>query len=425
MCLTITLGVSCEYQPIYERDTPYEVARIPVKINWAHSGFEVDSKGFSKQSSTTIHRVSLRFFPKNGDPCFERYIGDGHSLIDGMIDVPIGEYSVIVMNESISDTYWEGTQSGGAQSLFFENTDNYLNFAAYVKTQSSSPAGYYWDESYDNNLFINSPLRLATWSLDDFEVTEEMVNYTQSKSDPEDVLSSLSKSEADMYLALTRDYEGDEDGIDMRKLTYDIEIKLQVKNLTSVAEVKGGMLGFTNKVNMRTAIAYREPDNKTMIQYFTFNGRQNWYNPQGQYMGDGWQPVSGENTYEDYTGQTSVKFLSLGRDIPLEENSGHARSGLYFLDLDFLYISGELMDTKNREFLVDLDDDPSTPYVETKLPFDLTYQTTKINSSISSAIDIDINVNTIDVDYTSGDITVEEWESGGVIPLGVSANTKK
>ncbi len=424
--LATTLLSSCEYQLIHERSPHYSVAKIPVKLNWAFSGFEVDSKGFTKQSSTSIHRVTLRFFPKNGDPIFERYIGDGHSINEGFVDVPVGQYSVLIMNESISDSYWEGTESGGAMSIGFENVDDYHAFSAYVKTQTANPSGYYWgDATGTDYLFINAPLRLSTWSLDDFTVTQAMVDYSHYEESDEilnqiskaDKVTRLSKAEEDMYFALTADTKGDTDGLNMRKLTYDVEIKLQVHNLTSVSEIKGGMMGFTNKVNMRTGVGYREPGDKTMIQFFTFNGRSNWYDDKGEYMGDDWRPVSGMNIYKGYTGQTSVKFLSFGRDYAKENEVGANPVGLYNLDLDFLYISGELLDKANSEFNVDLDNDPQTPYVRTKLPFDLTTQAMKSQLNIGTSIDIDMLISTIEVEYQSGTISVDEWQSGGIVDL--------
>ncbi len=426
MFASAALLSSCEYQEIHERNAPYEVAKIPVMLNWDYSGFVVDSKGFTKQSNAYIHRVTFMLFPKDGGEVIERYIGDGYSINEGFIDVPVGEYSVIVMNESISDSYWDGAETGGLMSVGFENVDSYVNFAAYVNTHTDNPTGYYWDDvSGTDYLFMNSPLRLSTWSLDDFVVTQNMVEYSQSESNETlmDRLATrvsntkLSKAEEDMFYALCGDTKGSTDGITMRKLTYDIEVKLQVNNLTSVSAIKGGLIGFTNKVNMRTGRGFREPTTKSMIQYFTFNGRSNWYNEKGEYMGDGWSPSSGDNIYEDYSGQTSVKFLSFGRDYNLEEQQGANPQKLYNLDLDFLYISGELMQTDGVEFLVDLDNDPTTEPVKTPLPFDLTSQAMKSQTEIGTAIDIDMRISTIELDYVTGSISVEDWEEEPVIPL--------
>ncbi len=424
--LIIIFTSSCAYQPILERDIVYTSAYIPVKINWNNSGFNILENGVSKQSGESVHRATFRFFPKDGSEPFERYL-EGN-VYDGEIEVPIGEYSVIVMNESHTDVYWEGSVTSGYESIVFENVDSYENFSAYVKTHTNNPAGYYLTEYVnDNYLFMQPPLRLATWSIDNFVVTQDMVDYShqllatrRTKGETEDIeTKTLMKSvDEDMFYALTRDSIGDDNGVDMRSLTRDVTVVLKVKNLTSVGGVKGAVDGFVNKVNMRTGVGFREPKDKKMVQYFTLNGRTNWYDENGEYMGEGWQPTSGENKYKDYTGETSVTFLSFGRDIGLESNLEDG-SGLYMLDFDFIYIDGALVDKGNTQFELDIDNDPTTPSVSTKLPIDVTKQVLD-NAPLGSDVyklGIDITISTFQLEYTSGDITVEDWGDDTVIPL--------
>ncbi len=331
------------------------------------------------------------------------------NIFEGHIEVPIGKYSVIVMNESYTDSYWQGSEFDGTRGLAFENVDSYEDFAAYVKTHNNNPSGYYF-ESYEadgEHMFMMQPLRLSSWSLDDFEISEDMVAFTQKTRS-----LTLKSVDQEMYLALTRDDENDTDGLDMRKLTRDVEVTLRIKNLSSTSTIKGGITGFVNKVNMRSGNGFLVPADKTMLQYFTFNGRSNWVDDNGNSLGEDWQPTMGENNanYEDYTGETSAKFLSLGRNLV---------EGVYedyLLDLDFLYITGSRLDKTTSFFNVTIEGgNETTSLQQVKLPFKVTPQITSVGSDYFELFQID--VSTVELEFKTGDITVEDWGDDNIIPL--------
>ena len=225
---SLILCFSCEYQTIYEKGpTPpsFVEAIIPVKVNWANSGFTVDNKGESKQSgSVDILKTTFRFFPKNGDEPFERHIGDGGSISEGKITVPVGKYSVIVMNDEITDIRWEGSESGGYKSLSFEDITKYEDFSAYINYTETCPDYFHWED--DSYRFMGLPMRISTWSIDDFEVTENMLYHSHGTG------VGVTTEEKEMLYAFTKDSVGDKNGIDMRQLTYEVEIDLKVRNLT-------------------------------------------------------------------------------------------------------------------------------------------------------------------------------------------------
>ncbi len=424
----VMLLSSCHYQPILERDYKHETALIPVKINWSRSGFDIDASGKSKQSNSSVHRATVRFFPKDGSESFERYL-EGN-VFEGEIEVPIGSYSIIIMNESHTDPYWNGSSSGGYESIVFENVDSYENFSASVKLHDNNPTGYFFEEYVASNYkFMFRPLQLASWNIDHFEVTEELVEYTRAlqaskygkgKSDSgEDIdeMPQFSRAfDEKMYYALTRDDENDTDGVDMRKLTRDVEITLRVKNLTSISKITGAIDGFVNKVSMRTGDGFKEPAGQNMLQYFTFNGRKNWYSPDNRPMGEDWRPnSSGDNIYEGYTGETSVSFLSFGRNIPFETKGGNTQ-GTYMLDLDFVYITGDL-NNRDMLFQIDHDNDSTTPNIEAKIPFDITNQVIEGAGMDKYYLGIKVRISTLEVEHRDADIHVEEWGDEVVVPL--------
>ncbi len=398
---------SCNYQRIYEREVIHTTARIPVKINWAKSGFEIQSDGSpTKQGDGSVHRATIRLFPTDGSEPIELYL-EGN-VFEGVIDIPVGEYSVIAMNESIYDSYWQGSESGGFQSVVFESVNSYEDFSARVRNSNTNPTGYFFTEYQSEDYqFIQPPLRLASWSLDTIIVTQEMADYSQGV-----VGAKLEGVDKEMFYALTRDNLTDEDGIDMRAMTYNVSVGLRVKNLSSVSTIRGAVLGFVDRANMRTAMGYRETATKTMVQYFTFNGRKNWYDADDQYMGDGWQPEIGDNIYEDFTGETTASFLSFGRDLDL------GTSEQYDLDLDIIYLSGEIVD-ENIVYSIDDDRDLSTPNIQTMVPIDVTKQVVNSNLDIGLySLNIDLFISTLELEYTEGDITVSDWGDEVIVPLG-------
>ncbi len=410
LIISLIFCFSCKYQTIYEKGPgfTYAEALIPVKVNWANSGFTVDAKGESRQSgSVDILKTTFIFFPKNGDKPFERHIGDGSSISEGEIGVPVGEYSVIVMNDEIADIRWEGSESGGYMSLSFEHISKYEDFAAYVNYSETCPNQFYWDDN--SYRFMGLPMRISSWSIDDFVVTENMLEHTRSLKD------NISNEESMMLYALTRDSIGDKDGIDMRRLTYDVEIDLRVKNLTSISPdgLKGGMINFVNKVNMRTGKGYLEPvEGASMLQYFTFNGRHDWTDQDGNPMGKDWQPSNSENIYKGYTGTTSAKFISLGRNLNTVKEK-------YGLDLDFIFIDGHLRDD-SKPLTVTSELDGTTKEYTT--PIDVTSQVLENREGVAEnflgiPIKIIVSLGTIELDFVDGDISVEDWGEDDIIPL--------
>jgi hypothetical protein len=139
----------CAFRPLEGELIP-ETALIPVHIDWSRSGVPVEQ----------MHRASILLYPAQGGAPLE-FILEGN-LTSYTLEVPLGVYSVLVFNETISEDDWSG--------LTFINTDDYHNFSAVGRAVSSR--GFYTRS--DELPLIENPEPLAAWSLDRLDVTEEL-----------------------------------------------------------------------------------------------------------------------------------------------------------------------------------------------------------------------------------------------------------
>jgi hypothetical protein len=284
----LMIAVSCERRPLEEQY--FESALIPVKIDWSNSGIPVtDASG-----NGYVHRVSLRFFPKNGSSPFDRYMET--NVIEGNIEVPIGEYSVIVFNESVHDIYWE-------DAIFFTDINSYSDFAANIVADNSSNYPLYTPLSGEN--LIIEPYMLSSWSIDDFSVTDDMVWQTRWQSGIPTPQTNT------MINALSN--------IVMRQLSYKVTVKAWVENLCSAQLIQCAARGFAQKVYMASAQTTQTP----ATHLFLLNSRR-------------WDDVSQIN------GTVENAFLSFGR-LPQQSQ--------YWLNMDVLFTTGELY---NQPLLYDV-----------------------------------------------------------------------
>lgn len=321
-------AMACERRPLEDYD--YQTALIPVKIDWSNSGIAVtrpDGDGL-------VHRVSIRFFPKDGSPAFDRYL-EGN-IIEGEIEVPAGNYSVVVFNESVHDIYW-------SDEIYFTAIDDYADFAANIRP--ADPANYPYYTLLPDEKLIVEPLSLASWSLDDFEVTNEMVSRSRSEA----ARAQISRTPEDPNNALT--------AVGMRPLTYKVTVTSSVENLCSAQLIEGALRGFATKVYMASAQTAQSP----ATHIFKLNGRK-------------WDDAS------QIDGTTHKSFLSFGR-LPQASD--------YWLNLDVLFVTGELYDPAN--------------YGNPPLLFD-------ISNQVTPALN-DVNVNiSLSLPYIEGGIYVGDWD---------------
>ncbi len=217
-------------------------ALIPVAIDWSISGITPST---SSSDDEYVHRVSLRFFPLDGTSPFDRYLES--NIYEGSIELPVGEYSVVVFNESIYDPYWEGV-------FEFANIDDYATFMAELVDE---------DEEYSTEAY-----KLASWSIDYYEVTQSMVGVTrlaQSRSD-------LSTSDDEMLSAL--------ENIVLQPLTCYVSVTASIENLVSAQNVYCEVSGFSNRVYMASG----ESHSDQTLHYMELNDRT--YNDDTNTHGD-------------------------------------------------------------------------------------------------------------------------------------------
>ena len=330
------LESACERRPLDDDELP-RAASIHVRIDWSRSGLIPASA-----KDPDVHRVSIRFFPKSDDmPVFDLFL-EGN-VTEGTILVPIGRYSVIVFNESVDDiAFWQ-------DGITFTDANSYSKFAANAiplpdaKRKELFP--FYQPGSGER--IIADPIPLASWSLDDFEVTEGMVLVSHGEKSAD----YLSSEENDMLDALIN--------VVMRALTRPVNVTAQIGNLVSSHINYLAMKGLANKVYMASGLTTQSPS--TCL--FTLNRRK--YDADGK------------------NGMAGATFLSFGRT----PGSGNEKES-YLIAGNVLFITGELYK-------------PTPP-----LLFDVTGQVL-LNYSDKMSIDVKISYN---LPFVEGGIGVDDWE---------------
>jgi hypothetical protein len=327
---------SCERRPL-EYDEKPRAVKIDVKIDWSKSGidpYSPDGKG--------VHRVSIRFYPKDNQPIFELYLEE--NVTEGSIYVPAGRYSVIIYNESVSDSksFWDG-------AITFTDVNSFENFAAnavpYADTQRTKEFPFYKPSAGEQ--FMVEPLRLASWSVNNFEVTEDMITAMNGQKP----FANLTEEEKEMFNTFKN--------VVMRALTRPVDVTAQVENLIATQTAYMAMQGLATKVYMATARTTQSP----ATHLFIFNRRK--------YDAD------------KKSGTMNSTFLSFGRTTP----SGSNRES-YTIAADILFVTGVLYK-------------PDQPFL-----FDVTGQ---VLSNYDTKISIELLIN-FKLPYVEGGIAVDEWE---------------
>jgi len=281
-CLPVAVAlvlVSCYRRPMDDAAPP-AVARIPVHIDWSKSGIDLAAG----DEANHVHRVSIRFYPQDGSPIFDRFLEEPN-VTDGVIDVPIGKYKIIVYNESVDDiAWWNG-------AITFTDADNYDNFAAHaVPLDPASQASgfpFFRPGPTDNTILGGpDPRKLASWNLDLFEVTPNMVLVSNGWAPvAHRTTTTRTAYEDQMMNALT--------DIVMRRLTYNVTVTATIQNLVATQDNYCYVAGFANTVYMASTLTTYTPSTKLM----KLNGRK--YTPPGD-------PNAKDGT-------TTHSFLSFGR----------------------------------------------------------------------------------------------------------------
>lgn len=216
----LTTTTACERRSLYD-DCLGDVS-IPVKIDWSISGITPNSGS----EVDFVHRVSIRFFPKDGSPAFDRYLeGD---VFEGEIHVPKGTYSVVVYNEAVDDIYW-------SDAIRFDDVNDYNLFSANIIEISPLPYDFYTPQPGET--FAAEPLKLASWSLDHFEVALYKKNCNECNDE--------------INTALTK--------VKLRRLVIPVHVVAEVTNLKSAMRMEAALTGMASKVYMASGESATSP----------------------------------------------------------------------------------------------------------------------------------------------------------------------
>ncbi len=226
-----TILFSCDRNNIPCSSLTPQSALIPVAIDWSESGLYVEE---SRNDNDEVHRVSLRFFPLDGSSPFERYLE--RDLNYDNIDVPVGSYSVVVLNEAISDNYWRS-------AMQFTDVDSFEHFSVELLSDRSSNSA--------------EALELAAWSIPHFEVTDDMATYTHGMVGVGDisVVERLSDYENEQMKALL--------AVVMKPRTRRLKVSVATENLGSSQRITASVAGLSMRVNIVTGEAEDRPTSHT------------------------------------------------------------------------------------------------------------------------------------------------------------------
>lgn len=272
-------NISCVRQKLEE---PMHItALIPVSVNWDNSGITPTKT----HDQNKVHRVSLRFFPKDGSTPFQLHLeGDVHS---GNIEVPVGRYSVIAMNESITDVYWSDYYT-------FSDINDYDKIAATVVADNPKLYSFYKPTSGEK--FMTEAHKLASWSMADFNVTQDMVTRTRA---------ATTKSEKSEFTL----------NVEMRRLTHDIKVTATVTNLKSAQLMQGAIRGLSQKVYLASAMSEAVPTTQFFTLYMRTAIRGDKSIVENTFRSFGKLPETGDS-YK-YSMMIDVIFIDGSRYVPI------------------------------------------------------------------------------------------------------------
>ncbi len=211
--LSVMLLARCECPDCGCSETQYpESAVIPVAVDWSISGLDPEE---SSKATNSVHRLSLRFYPSDGGEVIVRFMES--DLYNDTVEIPVGLYSVIAINEAVTDSYWSG-------SVNFTDSEDYDSFAAELVVS--------------DGVEVAEPKPIASWSLDSFEITEEMAAYTRGVTQYSD-LSEYEQQQLEALLVVV-----------MKALTRSVRVEVTTENLGSAQSMSASVTGLSKRIGI-------------------------------------------------------------------------------------------------------------------------------------------------------------------------------
>ncbi|MGL5786754.1 MAG: DUF5119 domain-containing protein [Bacteroidales bacterium] len=263
--------ISCERQTLYDA-CKHKTALIPVKINWIYSG--INPNGDSEDD--LVHKVSFRFFPVDGGEPFELYL-EGN-VNEGYLEVPIGEYDLLIMNESVMEQYWK-------DYVKFSDINSFGKISAEILPFDPSLFEYY--KPLPEEQFTKDIPKMAACSVRDYQISFETV--TETRGTDRELLRNHT-----LY-------------VDMQRITHDCKVIANVKNLKYAQLIRGANRKLANKIYLGSRIPHYSP----ATHLFVFNGRK----PVNGSQTDG----TTERTFRTFGILPQTVVYSLGVDIILTD----------------------------------------------------------------------------------------------------------
>ncbi len=220
----VTILSSCYRQDI-ELLGESSTALVPIQIDWSQSGIDPAS----------MNTATILFYPKNGGEPLEWVSNDVYTM---NVPLPIGEYSVMVFNESKNDFSWKG--------ITIKDYASYENIAAVAKIDIKLNRNPFYVKSDTEEVCIDEPDAISVWTLDNFVVNSDMVTRTRSKSggSATKALTEEQTKSVDQELGLLYN-------IQPTPRTQRVPITAKVTNLNSAHTLSGRLMGMAGGVYLK------------------------------------------------------------------------------------------------------------------------------------------------------------------------------
>ncbi len=204
-----------------------DTATIPVAIDWTSTGLDAAT------DDENLYRSSVYLFANEGAPfdgaTYREY--PLNSATGGTIEVPIGEYSVIVFNNSTKEFN---------SNVSFRNYTSFDDFEYYCVASNT--------KTLDD--FVQTPDIIGAWSTSNMVVTSDMVITSHN-------LESYYISAANR--AIAEEQLGQLSSVEPELLTYEISFRIYSSMIKSAKAITCDLIGMPYAVKLGSCEAVDEP----------------------------------------------------------------------------------------------------------------------------------------------------------------------
>ncbi len=235
--IAILSTLACERRELEESFD--DTAKIPVSIDWSLTDLDPTT------DTENLYRASVYLFANSGTP-FDGASYKEYKLSNATYDeisVPMGEYSVVIFNNSTSEF---------SSNVDFRGKESYNDFEYYAKDDETRTQTT--DESYKLE-----PDILAAWRTESFTVTSDMVLLSRGVSSTQSTYDAT-KAEGDLT-QLTE--------VQPERLSQSVIVRVYATNINSAASAAGKMIGMSHSVKMASGSSSEEGAS----QSFAFESR--------------------------------------------------------------------------------------------------------------------------------------------------------